>query len=104
MSKKWYQRRDDELETCPICKNDFELGQMYEYRGALACEDCIEEMREKRDFQRAEVIEEQNFKTDKFKGLDMSDSQIGKANRELLKSDIEIAKKESQRLKDYEGS
>lgn len=62
MSKKWYQRRDDELETCPICKNDFELGQMYEYRGALACEDCIEEMREKRDFQRAEVIEEQKFK------------------------------------------
>jgi hypothetical protein len=104
MSKKWYQRRDDELETCPICKNDFELGQMYEYRGALACEDCIEEMREKRDFQRAEVIEEQNFKTDRFKGLDMSDSQIGKINREILKSDIEIAKKESKRLKDYEGS
>lgn len=104
MSKKWYQRRDDELETCPICKNDFELGQMYEYRGALACEDCIEEMREKRDIQRAEVIEEQNFKTDRFKGLDMSDSQIGKINREILKSDIEIAKKESQRLKDYEGS
>lgn len=104
MSKKWYQRRDDELETCPICKNDFELGQMYEYRGALACEDCIEEMREKRDFQRAEVIEEQNFKTDRFKGLDMSDSQIGKINGEILKSDIEIAKKESQRLKDYEGS
>lgn len=104
MSKKWYQRRDDELETCPICKNDFELGQMYEYRGALACVDCIEEMREKRDFQRAEVIEEQKFKTDRFKGLDMSDSQIGKINREILKSDIEIAKKESQRLNDYEGS
>lgn len=104
MNKKWYQRRDDELETCPICKNDFELGQMYEYRGALACGECIEEMREKRDFQRAEVIEEQKFKTDKFKGLDMSDSQIGKTNREILKSDIEIAKKESQRLKNYEGS
>lgn len=104
MSKKWYQRRDDDLETCPICKNDFELGQMYEYRGALACEDCIEEMIEKRDFQRAEVIEEQKFKTDRFKGLDMSDSQIGKINREILKSDIEIAKKESQRLNDYEGS
>lgn len=104
MSKKWYQRRDDELETCPICKNDFELGQMYEYRGALACEDCIEEMREKRDLQRAEVIEEQKFKTDRFKGLDFSDSKIGKANREILKSDMEIAKKESQRLKNYEGS
>ena len=104
MSKKWYQRRDDELETCPICKNVFELEQMYEYRGALACEDCIEEMREKRDAERAEVIAEQNHKTDRFKGLDMSDSQIGKANREILKSDIEIAKKESQRLKNYEGS
>jgi len=104
MSKKWYQRRDEEMETCPICKNEFELGQMYEYRGSLACEDCIEEMREKRDIERAEVIEEQNFKTDRFKGLDMSESQIGKANRAILKSDIEIAKKESKRLKDYEGS
>jgi len=104
MGKRWYQRRDDEMETCPICKKEFELGQMYEYRGALACGDCIEEIREKRDIQRAEVIEEQKFKTDRFKGLDMSDSKIGKANREILKSDIEIAKKESQRLKDYEGS
>ena len=95
---------DDEMEICPICQNEFELGQMYEYRGALACGDCIEEVRVKRDNQRAEVIEEQKFKTDRFKNLDMSDSTIGKANKKILKADIEIAKKESQRLKDFEGS
>ena len=104
MSKKrWYQRMDDELETCPICKNDFELGQMYEYRGSLACGDCIDEAREKRDAERAEVIAEQNHKTDRFKGLDLSDSTIGKANRQILKTDIEVAKKEGKRIRDYEG-
>jgi hypothetical protein len=101
--RNWYQRNMGELETCPICKKEFELGQMYEYRGAVACGDCIEEAREKRDYERQEIIEESKHKTDKFKGLDLSESQIGKANRDILKSEIEIAGKESGRIKDYEG-
>jgi recombinational DNA repair protein (RecF pathway) len=101
--RNWYQRNMGELETCPICKKEFELGQMYEYRGAVACGDCIEEAREKRDAERAEVIAEQNHKTEKFKGLDLSDSTIGKANRQILKTDIEVAKKEGKRIRDYEG-
>ena len=101
--KNWYQRNMGELETCPICKKEFELGQMYEYRGSVACGDCIEEAREKRDYERQEIIEESKHKTDKFKGLDLSESQIGKANRDILKSEIEIAGKESGRIKDYEG-
>lgn len=93
----------DEMVNCPLCGREEEYGQMYEYRGALACCDCIEEAREKRDAERAEVIAEQNHKTEKFKGLDLSDSTIGKANRQILKTDIEVAKKEGKRIRNYEG-
>ena len=87
---------------CPICKKMKSPYDVYEYRGSECCPECIEENQKSRDIQRAEIIAEQKHKTDKFKGLDLSDSQIGKANRQILKSDIEIAKKESGRLKEYE--
>lgn len=93
----------EELVNCPLCGKEEEYGQMYEYRGVLACCDCIEEAREKRDAERAEIIAEQKHKTDRFKGLDLSDSQIGKANKEILKADIEVAKKEGLRIRQYEG-
>lgn len=93
----------DEMVNCPLCRREEEYGQMYEYRGALACTDCIEKVREKRDIERTEVIAEQNHKTDRFRGLDLSDSNIGKANRQILKTDIEVAKKEGKRIRDYEG-
>jgi superfamily II helicase len=101
--KMWYQRDMDEMETCPICKREFRIGSMFEYRGALSCWDCADELKKKRDFERAEVMDEQNHKTHMFKGLDFGDNMFGDANREILKVNIEIAKKESQRLKDYEG-
>ena len=93
----------EELVNCPICGKEVEYGEMYEYRGALSCGDCFDEAIKKRDAERAEVIEEQKHKTDKFKGLDLSDSQIGKANKEILKQDIEVAKKEGLRIRQYEG-
>lgn len=93
----------EELVNCPLCGREEEYGQMYEYRGALACCDCIEEAREKRNAERAEIIAEQKHKNDRFKGIDLSDSQIGKANKEILKADIEVAKKEGLRIRKYEG-
>lgn len=93
----------EDLEYCPICGKEEEYGQMYEYRGAISCGDCFEKLQEKRDAQRAEIITEERHKTDRFKGLDLSDSTTGKANREILKRDIEIAKKESKRINDYEN-
>ena len=68
----------------------------------FSCSDHFEEMCEKRNFQRQEIIYEESRKTDKFRGLDFSDSVIGKANKEILKSQLEVATKESGRLKDYE--
>lgn len=93
----------DEMVNCPLCGREEEYGKMYEYRGALACCDCIEEAIEKRDAERAEVIAELNHKTDRFRGLDLTDSIIGKANRRILQMDIEVAKKEGKRIRDYEG-
>ena len=87
---------------CPVCGKIITPDETYEYRGAYSCADCFDVMTEKRKFERQKVIEEQRVKTDKFDGLDLSDSKIGKANKEILKVDIEIAKKEGGRIKEYE--
>lgn len=92
---------------CGTIHEDDEINgisaNVYEYRGAHACEGCFEDVVTMRDKQRAGIIKEEHNKTEVFRGLDMTDSIIGKANRKLLKPHMEIATKESQRLKDYEG-
>jgi recombinational DNA repair protein (RecF pathway) len=90
-------------DKCAICGKYFELDDLYEYRGVIACEKHFDELCEKRDYQRTEIMEELNHKTKPFRGLDMADdSTLGKANREILKKEIDIAKKESLRVKNYE--
>lgn len=95
--------KEEKKIECAICHNHFEYGRMYEYRGFLNCDACFDELQAKVDNRRQEVIEEQNHKTAVFKGLDMSNSTIGKSNREILERNIEIAKKPSKRVNDYEN-
>lgn len=51
-------------ETCSLCGATYsnfdpdEKHGMYEYRGALGCSECIEEVRKKRDHERQEVMTE----------------------------------------------
>lgn len=40
-----------------ICKTECEYGEMYEYRGALSCENCFDELQTKRDAERQQIIE-----------------------------------------------
>lgn len=91
------------MNKCSICKKMFPDYETYEYRGALACEKHFDEAIKMRDFQRGELMAEENSKLDKLNGLDIGDNPIGKANREMLKTQIEIASKESGRMKSYEG-
>ena len=88
---------------CSVCGKEQEYGDMYEYRGAISCENCFDELQRIRDRDRAALIEEERHKTERFRGLDMSDGVIGRANREILKQDIDIAKRESARLHHYES-
>lgn len=89
--------------NCSGCgKRMSSFQSIYEYRGAYSCEDCFDKVREAREYERQQIIEEEKHKTDRFNGLDMSNSLIGKANREILKRDIEIASKESERIRRYE--
>lgn len=91
------------MQTCSKCGIELIDSDAYEYRGALSCAEHFDEVIEMRDFQRGEIIAEESTKTKVFEGLDMSpDSPIGKANREILKPQLEIASKESGRLKEYE--
>jgi len=88
--------------NCPKCWKSICHWDMYEYRWAVACSDCIDSVRESRDFERQEIIAEEEHKTKVFKWLDMWDSVIWRTNRKILSRNIEIASKESMRLKKYE--
>ncbi|BBW91850.1 hypothetical protein PS1M3_19370 [Pseudoalteromonas sp. PS1M3] len=88
--------------TCQKCKSKLRASEAYEYRGAFSCEEHFDEVIEMRNFERNQIIQEENNKTKVFKGLDLTDSTIGKANKALLKPRIEIASKESLRLNSYE--
>ena len=89
---------------CSKCKKELDDSTAYEYRGVIACGDCFDAVTAIRDAERQEIIEEEGAKTEPLKGLDLSpDTPIGRANREIHKSRIEICSKESPRLKKYEG-
>jgi len=90
------------MNKCQICKEMFIDSDTYEYRGVMSCLPHFEELQGKRDYQRQEVIEENERQTAPFKGLSLGDNVIGRANRQILKGSIEIAKKETMRTKLYE--
>lgn len=91
------------MYKCSICKKGLDASETYEYRGAYACEEHFEEAQGKRDFERQEIMTEENHKLKPLEGLSFGDSVIGRANREIMKPQIEIARKESGRMKAYEG-
>ena len=98
------------MYTCHKCKMVHEFDEVsgiepnvYEYRGAYACEECFDDVIAMRDSERNRVMSIEHNKTKVFKGLDMTDSVIGKANNELLKRHKEVASKESNQLKAYEN-
>jgi hypothetical protein len=90
------------MSKCSVCKQEFDDGEMYEYRGALACGEDFDAAIANRDFERAEVMAENNHKTKPFEGLSLGDNPIGRINRQILKPQIEIAKKEGARTRLYE--
>jgi hypothetical protein len=89
---------------CTKCKKHLEENEAYEYRGVISCDEHFDDVCASRDHERAEIIQEEDAKLDAFKGMDLDPrSVIGKANREIFSSQLEVAKKESFRLRKYEG-
>lgn len=70
---------------CGVCKKELDDSDAYEYRGAYGCADHFDEVCAKRDRQRQAAMDEENRRTERFRGLDMSkNTAIGRANRQLL--------------------
>lgn len=88
---------------CSKCKIEIDSYDTYEYRGALSCYNCFEDVIEGRDRERNELIEREDSKLNRTKGLDLTDSVIGKANRVLMKNALEVSSRESYQMKQYEG-
>jgi hypothetical protein len=90
---------------CSACKKEMnDDSEIYEYRGAFSCADCLDKVQEARDYERQEIIKDVEHRTAPLKGMDISPNTVlGKINREILSTQIEIAGKESHRMKKYEG-
>ena len=91
------------MNVCEKCKKTINEYETYEYRGALSCEDCFDDVIASRESERQQIIKEEDSKTRKLAELDLSNSAIGRENKKIMSGYIEIASKESQRLKNYEG-
>lgn len=90
------------MYKCSKCKKELEASDTYEYRGAYSCAEHFEEVQESRNFERQEIMEEENHKMKPLEGLSFGDNVVGRANRAIMKPQLEIARKESGRMKAYE--
>lgn len=89
---------------CSKCGVGLDGSSAYEYRGVFSCAEHFDAVCDDRDRERQEIIREEDQKTEKLKGLDLASSNpVGKANQKLMARHIEVAGKESYRLKSYEG-
>ena len=88
---------------CSVCKKELDADEAYEYRGAISCEKHHGRMIENRDYERSEIMVEENHKLKPLEGLSFGDSVVGRANREIMKPQLEITRKESGRIRAYEG-
>jgi len=81
---------------CCLCKKHIDGYSAYEYRGFVTCGEHFDEVIQRVDAKRADLIERENAKTSPLKGFDIHpDSIIGRINREILAGAIEIASKEN---------
>ena len=95
-------------ETCSLCGKTYsnydpdEKHWMYEYRGALGCHSCIEEVQAKRDHERSEVMQETEHAV-----RSQADGEWHNGGYKYMKTDKSgrpITKvKEPLRLQQYEG-
>ncbi|WP_314139989.1 hypothetical protein [Buttiauxella noackiae] len=85
-----------ETYKCCLCKKEMDGNSAYEYRGFTSCADCFDQVIEKVDIRRGEIIARNEAVTAPLAGLDIHPgSVIGKANRKLLAPAIEASSKET---------
>lgn len=86
---------------CAICGGYFDDSETYEYRGVMACEEHFDELIEKRDYQRSQVIE-----TTEHAVRSQADGEWQRGGYKTMKVDEggrPITKvREPQSIKDYE--
>ena len=92
----------EKKEKCAICKEDFIYGEMYEYRGFISCEEHFDELQDKVNHKRQEVMEVTEHST---KSQANGEWQNGGYKTMKVTTDGKpLTKvKEPQILKDYEN-
>lgn len=87
---------------CRVCKEQLSESEAYEYRGAYACAQHLEEATESRDHERAEVIQEVDHAIESQRNGEWSNGgyktmKVGKDGKPITKI------KEPLRLQEYEN-
>ena len=88
-----------EFHNCAICKEELTDSECYEYRGAYSCEKCFNEVQEKRDYQRQQVMEVTEHSIKSQRNGDFINGNSDKIANDGLPI---IKVNEPQILKDYE--
>ncbi len=92
-----------EWHKCVICGEEFAASEIYEYRGIYACKEHIDEVREKRDYQRKEVIKITEKSIRSQREGEFINNRKKYNLRNVAPDGLPIIKpKEPQALKDYE--
>lgn len=94
---------NQEYIECDVCKEVIPEYEAYSYRNGVSCEICFDKLKNRVDYERKQIINEEDKKRKNLKGLDFGENPVGKENRKLLKTQLEIASKETNRLKIYEN-
>lgn len=78
----------EQKEVCRHCGNKYDHNEFYEYKGAVACINCIDKIRDKVETEEKHESEFWDAATSKYKGIDIySDSKIAEENRKIFKID-----------------
>lgn len=88
--------------TCRKCKKEIPESEAYEYRGAIACEKCFDDVIESRDRERQEVMAETEAAV-----RSQADGEWQNGGYKTMKTDSHTGRpitkiKEPLRLKEYE--
>lgn len=87
---------------CAICGNYFDDSEAYEYRGVMACEEHFDELIEKRDYQRAQVMETTEASVKSQAGGEWHNGGYKTMKTDRGGSPIPTKTKEPQSLKHHE--
>ena len=92
------------MNTCQICKKEFDDSDTYEYRGFMSCSEHFDELQEKVNYKREQVMEVTEKSIASQRNGEFKNNHTKYNINNVASDGLPIMKvKEPQILKDYEN-